>query len=236
MNPAQLLRRRVVRSLLGLGGGRARVLDIGCGQGDLLEELCLRHPEAELCGMDHSGSGVGIARSKVPTASFLQWDLLQEAPPPARLRSWATHAVCSEVLEHIDDPEVLLQNARAFLAPGCRLAVTVPGGPMSAFDRHIGHRRHFSPGDLRGLLQSAGFEVEMTRSIGFPFFNLYRLVVILRGEQLVRDLTGGEEGRPSRTSRLVMHAFRVLFALNPPRSPWGWQVVGVARVPQQAVR
>src|SRR5438105_712290 len=110
MNPAQLLRRRVVRSLLGLGGGRARVLDIGCGQGDLLEELCLRHPEAELCGMDHSGSGVGIARSKVPTASFLQWDLLQEAPPPARLRSWATHAVCSEVLEHIDDPEVLLQN------------------------------------------------------------------------------------------------------------------------------
>ena len=56
--------------------------------------------------------------------------------------------------------------------------VTVPGGPMSAFDRHIGHRRHFSPDDLRAVLLAAGFQVERTTGVGFPFFNLYRLVAI----------------------------------------------------------
>jgi 2-polyprenyl-3-methyl-5-hydroxy-6-metoxy-1,4-benzoquinol methylase len=36
--------------------------------------------------------------------------------------------VCSEVLEHVDRPRELLANAAAYLAPGCRLVVTVPGG------------------------------------------------------------------------------------------------------------
>jgi len=35
----------------------------------------------------------------------------------------------------------------------------VPGGPMSAFDRHVGHRRHFSAAALRQLLVNSGFEV-----------------------------------------------------------------------------
>ena len=76
-------------------------------------------------------------------------DLLRDPAPDAEWAGWATHAVCSEVLEHVDEPVVLLRNARSWLAPGCRLVVTVPGGPMSAFDRHIGHRRHFSPGGSR---------------------------------------------------------------------------------------
>jgi SAM-dependent methyltransferase len=231
INPAQLLRRRVIRSQLRLGDRPARVLDIGSGQGDLVAELRLRHPEVELCGIDYSQSGVDIAAGKVTTATFLRWDLLEAADPPQHLSAWATHAVCSEVLEHVDDPATLMSNARKFLAPGCRVVVTVPGGPMSAFDRYIGHRRHFSSDDLRGLLQSVGFEVETATGVGFPFFNLYRLVVIMRGERLVRDVARREGGSASRSARAVMGAFRVLFALNPPRSPWGWQVVGVARMP-----
>jgi len=89
LNPAQRLRRHVIRSLLALGESPARVL-------------------------------VG----------------------------WATDATCSEVLEHVDDPKRLMVRSRTLLAPGCRLVVTVPGGPMSCFARHIGHRRHFTPSGL----------------------------------------------------------------------------------------
>ena len=231
INPAQLLRRRVILSLLQLGGGAAHVLDIGCGQGDLLADLRLHHPEVQLCGIDHSWSGVDITSRKVTGATVLRWDLLQDADAPGHLGSWATHAVCSEVLEHVDDPAALPQGTKTFLAPGCRLVVTVPGGPMSAFDRHIGHRRHFSPGDLRRLLESVGLEVETTAGVGFPFFNLYRLVVIARGDRLVGDLASGEERAASPTAQAVMSVFRALFALNLPRGPWGWQVVGVARLP-----
>jgi len=85
----------------------------------------------------------------------------------------ATHAIASEVLEHLDDPVTLLRNGMAYMAPGCRVIVTVPGGPISAFHRHIGHRRHYTPVLLRDLLTAAGFEVEVSTGIGFPFFNLY---------------------------------------------------------------
>ena len=59
---------------------------------------------------------------------------------------------------------------------------------MSAFDKHIGHRRHFTPERLRQLLLDAGLQVESLNGAGFsPFFNLYRLTVVARGKKLIDD-------------------------------------------------
>jgi 2-polyprenyl-3-methyl-5-hydroxy-6-metoxy-1,4-benzoquinol methylase len=228
-NPAQAMRRRVIRSLLRAGDRGARILDIGCGQGDMIAQLSRHYPHAELCGIDYSQYGVDVARTKVPGARFGQRDLLQPGDPEPELAGWATHAVCSEVLEHVDEPQTLLENARPYLAPGCRLVVTVPGGRMSAFDRHIGHRRHFTPETLGRVLVAAGFEVEETTGAGFPFFNLYRTVVILRGGRMVQDAGGAGGGALSLPARAAMAVFRPLLAAPVPRNGLGWQIVGVAR-------
>jgi SAM-dependent methyltransferase len=206
-----------------------RVLDIGAGTGDLAERIRASMPETEIAGLDVSSEGLEIARQKVPDALFLVRDLMGAETAPPELRAWATHAVCSEVLEHVDEPERLLSNAVQYLAPGCLLVVTVPGGPLSAFDRHIGHRRHYRPFELRGVLEGAGFEVEQTTGAGFPFFNLYRLVVLLRGRQLIADVGGGEA---TAFARLVMRVFGALFRLNLARSRWGWQTIARARLPR----
>jgi SAM-dependent methyltransferase len=229
-SPAQAYRRHLVLRLLAASGNgiAARVLDIGSGTGDLAAEIREAFPAAELLGLDVSAAAVEQAARKVPAATFLQRDLVSGSEPEPAHRGWATHAVCSEVLEHVDDPGALLENARSYLAPGCRLVVTVPGGPMSAFDRHIGHRQHFTATSVRALLEQAGFVVERSTRAGFPFFNLYRLIVLLRGERLVDDVARGA-GRPP--ARLVMRIFSVLFRLNLTRSPWGWQVLAAARVP-----
>jgi trans-aconitate methyltransferase len=227
-NPAQAYRRRLVLRLLASDGTPSRVLDIGSGTGDLAAEIRNAFPTAELLGLDVSAAAVEHAARKVPAATFLQRDLVTSPDSEPAYRGWATHAVCSEVLEHLEDPAALLANARSYLAPGCRLIVTVPGGPMSAFDRHIGHRRHFTAKSMRAVLEQAGFVVERSMRAGFPFFNLYRLIVFLRGERLVDDVAGGAGRRPAR---LVMRIFGVLFRLNLTRSPWGWQVLATARVP-----
>jgi SAM-dependent methyltransferase len=229
-NPAQVYRRRLVLGLLASSGDGipARVLDIGAGTGDLAADIRNAFPGAEVLGLDVSAAAVEHAARKVPAATFLQRDLVNGLEPEPAHRGWATHAVCSEVLEHVEDPETLLANARSYLAPGCRLIVTVPGGPMSAFDRHIGHRRHFTANSTRALLEQAGFVVERSMGAGFPFFNLYRLTVVLRGERLVDDVARGAGTWPVR---LVMRIFGVLFRLNLTRSPWGWQVLAAARVP-----
>lgn len=206
-----------------------RLLEIGSGQGDFSRELKQRYPRSELLGLDLSETGVAIARQKVPDGRFFQQDLLEPLSIPAEYRSWATHAVCSEVLEHIDDPLTALKNARACLAPGGRLVVTVPGGPVSAFDRHIGHRDHFTPERLETLLGAAGLDVASLHGAGFPFFNLYRLTVVARGRRLISDVRN-ERGL-SASARVAMSVFARLFRFNVTQTRLGWQLVATAVEP-----
>jgi SAM-dependent methyltransferase len=233
-NPAQEYRRRLALGLLERGGRPVRLVDVGSGQGDFLAAAARRWPQAELLGLEVSERGISEAQTKVPRAAFLLRDLLAEGNGPDRFDHWATHALCSEVLEHVDRPDHLLRNARAYLAPGARLVVTVPGGRMSAFDQHIGHRRHYTPAELGALLSSAGFEVELVAGAGFPFFNLYRALVIARGKRLVDDVASSGDAAPSIAARAAMAAFRPLFRLTLPRSRWGRQIIGVARAPAAA--
>ncbi len=101
---------------------------------------------------------------------------------------------------------------------------------MSAYDHYIGHRRHYDPMSLRLLLESAGFEVESVFGHGLPFFNLYRLTVIARGERLVRDADLGEKDLGA-IARLAMRTFGLLLRLPMVRSRLGWQLVGVCHAP-----
>jgi SAM-dependent methyltransferase len=229
-NPAQAFRRDLIWELIRRRAPQAsRILDIGSGQGDLAADLQARLPGAEILGVELSATGVEMARRKAPSAQFLQCNLLQTAEPPHEHRRWAQVAVCSEVLEHVDEPAALLRNARAFLAERCLVIVTVPGGPMSAFDRHIGHRRHYTPEALSLLLGRAGFEVEFAAGAGFPFFNLYRLAVLARGASLVDRAKVQAVDSLSRTEELVLSGFRRLLRRNHARGKRGWQVIACAR-------
>ena len=230
-NPAQAYRRRLSLRLLERAGVPERLLDIGSGQGDFLVDAHERWPRATLVGLEASERGNEIAQAKLPSAGFELVDLSHEVTPSPRLAGWATHAVCSEVLEHVDEPAAFLRHARYYLGSGARLVVTVPGGPMSAFDERIGHRRHYSPERLRQTFEDAGLLTAATFGAGFPFFNLYRQVVIARGARLAHDLSS-DDGRPSDAARAAMAAFRPLLALSLPRSPWGSQIVGVAHEPR----
>lgn len=117
------------------------------------------------------------------------------------------------------------KNARPYMADGCQLVVTVPGGPRSQFDVHIGHREHFSPARLHQVLTEAGFKVEYATGAGFPFFNLYRSLVVLRGSRLIAEASE----KPGLLLRVTSALFRILFRLNISRSSLGWQTLAVAR-------
>jgi SAM-dependent methyltransferase len=231
LNPGQRMRHDLIARLLCEipDVTRGRIFDLGSGQGDLLQKLRALWPEAKFLGAELSESGVAISRRKVPQATFFVADIFH---PPAGLNDfegWATHAVCSEVLEHVDDPASFLKQARKYLAPKAKLIVTVPGGPMSAFDRHIGHRRHFDRREMRALLEQGGYAVERVYLAGFPFFNLYRFLVIARGRRLAQDVETQSRGISSGAASFMMKLFRLLFRLNLRDSPFGWQVVAVAR-------
>ena len=232
INPAGTYRLRILlRRLDEALSPTSRVLDIGSGVGDLVSAICRRYPTAGVRGIELSATGVEIARQRAPSAEFLQRDLVKTPAPPSSWSSWADVAVCSEVLEHVDDPQLLLSNAKEFLAPGCRLFVTVPGCPKSAFDRYIGHRRHYSRHDLCALLEGAGFEVDRCDAVGFPVFNLYRLMVVARGRKLVQEAASGRT-ISGRAARVIGSMFDMLFWLNPPLRRGGWQMTATAHLKQ----
>jgi SAM-dependent methyltransferase len=229
LNPAQAYRRRLVRMLLDLPSApySIRVIELGCGQGDFASELAASHPDASYLGLDRSESGIAIARRKRPSASFLVRDIEQPLDLQAEYLGFATHVVCCELLEHVDDPIRVLRNVRPYVAAHGVLVISVPGGPRSAFDHHIGHRRHFTTDSLNAVIREAGFATQAVYGAGFPFFNLFRLAVIASGRQLITRAQDKDfSTRP--LSRAVSVLFSTLFRANSSRGKHGWQIIARA--------
>jgi SAM-dependent methyltransferase len=234
-NPANLYRRRLVLSLLGRPPAGAVALDLGSGQGEFAIHLRETYPDVAVWGVEYSSAGVERSRAAAAArgveVSFTQLDLLR----PVTLgpdQPAAGYAVCSEVLEHVGDPVCLLHNSKSLLRPGCRVVVTVPGGPRSAFDRHIGHHRHFGAADLRDVLTEAGYVVDRVLRAGFPFFNIYKIALIARGRRLIADVEDRPPGAtPSRVESAAMRLFDLGFKHSRDDFPLGWQMAAVAHLP-----
>ncbi len=234
-NPANDYRHAMILKLLGPLRAGSTVLDIGSGQGQFAIGLQAQNPRVNVWGVEYSSEGVRRSRLAAERADvgarFIERDLLQpvvrEDGQPA-----ATHAVCSEVLEHVNDPATLMRNAISLLAPGAKVVITVPGGPRSAFDKHIGHFRHFSAAQLTEVLTDAGLDVDRVLRSGFPFFNLYKLAVVARGQKLVDQMESrAADTQPSKVEAAVTSFFRTTFKTNRDDSRFGWQLAAVAHVP-----
>lgn len=238
-NPANIYRRNLILKLMGRPPAGSTVLDIGSGQGEFALFFQRRYPDLDVWGAEYSASGVARAQSLAAaedsTAKFFQVDLLK----PAALvdgQSPAQFALCSEVLEHVDDPTTLMRNARALLAPGCHVVITVPGGPRSAFDHHIGHYQHFNAKKLRTTLTDAGYTVNRVLRAGAPFFNLYKLAVIARGKKLIEDVERrtpeNNKAIPGESAMKSFFGFGFRHSFD--NAPLGWQMAAVATVPHDS--
>ena len=99
----------------------ARVVDLGCGAGNVTRLLAERWPEARITGVDSSAEMLEKARAQAPSAAFVEADIAgwrAEAPPDVIFTNAA--------LQWLDDHEGLFPDLLSKLAPGGRLAVQMP--------------------------------------------------------------------------------------------------------------
>ena len=151
------------------------VLDIGCGEGIALEKLARRFPRKAVIGIDLERENIEICARHGLTAIYSS--LYDLALPSARFDV----GIMIDVLEHLERPEEGVRELHRVLAPGGRLIVVIPNdrnfflsrlalGMVKEAFYDAGHEKQWSPGEVRDLLQAAGFRIVSGRSVPFFFW------------------------------------------------------------------
>ena len=150
-----------------------RVLEVGCGTGNVLQALEKACPRGVVVGMDLFAEGLVFARKRTACA-LVQGDVEQ---PGFGVPFDVVGAF--DVVEHLPDDLRILRSLHAMLRPGGVLLLTVPAyqSLWSYFDEASHHCRRYEPEDLRQKLNQTGFEVEFLS----PFMaSVYPLMWLVR--------------------------------------------------------
>ena len=202
---------------------RGSTLDFGAGDG----EFVLRMREMGLSSIGVEMSIEGVAKGNSRAHSLGYEDLLFELKTDVLDGKVFNNIVLSEVVEHIENPTPVLKSLSSNLAPNGLMIITVPAGPISKFDKFIGHHRHYSKESLILEIESANFEVIEVNQIGFPLINIVRVWCLVKGDKVVKALTKPNSFVDSVMGRFLLRLLSSTFQLD---TRFGWQLIATAKV------
>ena len=157
-----------IKCLLPVGG---RIVDLGCGSGEMLNAVFEMFEER--IGIDVSKHR--LSQRQVQGWTFIEADLNSAFPLE---NNWANVAIANQVIEHIVNPKVFVEELYRILSPDGVCIVTTPNirylknighllfsgyGPRTAGGNTTdgvwddGHLHYFTHRDLRELFAKAGF-------------------------------------------------------------------------------
>jgi 2-polyprenyl-3-methyl-5-hydroxy-6-metoxy-1,4-benzoquinol methylase len=186
----------------------SRILEVGCGAGNLLLQATV--PGSFPVALDLSMQALTFVRSRLEEAKAHEegpegFTCMQSIGECLPLQDNSFDCVLlSEVVEHLEAPQISIREASRVLRPGGRLLVTTPNyrsfwpimewtvdrlnmAPKMAGEQHISR---FHPASLKKLLIESGLKIEYAGSIYnlSPFLSLVSLERANR--QLQRELNG----------------------------------------------
>jgi SAM-dependent methyltransferase len=158
LQPSATARLNFVREVVrGVPARRAEVADLGCGAGVILSEVLLMKREWTVHGLDISPQAIDYARrlaahKGVAGRASFRTGCVTELPYADESLGLV---IASEVVEHMPEPEVVIDEITRVLKPGGQLILTMPVESRTPAHAHtLGGRE-----DLRALLSDAGLRV-----------------------------------------------------------------------------
>jgi SAM-dependent methyltransferase len=162
--------------------GRNRVLDIGCGAGNMFHHLARYGP---VTGVDNNPRPLAVARERGHDVRLGQAEDL-----PFDDQAFELIALLDTV-EHCDDDMAVLRESYRVCAAGGHLIVTVPAFMWlwSHNDVLNDHKRRYAGAEIREKLRQVGFQVRRLTYNNFLLFPMAAgLILLRRGAQREPEL------------------------------------------------
>lgn len=162
-----------------------KVLDFGCGNGDLANHLASQ-------GNDVFGVDIDISQSLIKYPSLKFFNLVNKNIPFSDASFDKAYA--RDVLEHVDDPTHYIREINRVLKIGGLFYVSVPHHLSEKillkikpeYFSEIGHKRVFAPGQMEKMLENNGFRIVDRQRRKF-FLNLVLIVLFLRKKSITNQ-------------------------------------------------
>jgi SAM-dependent methyltransferase len=165
-NPALEARYKVISKRI-ISGGRA--LDIGCGDGYLMGQISLKCKE--IIGIDAEKTAIDLTNKMLESQKNCI-AINQSCYEINKLEGSFDTIIMSDVIEHLETPEVVLKGISQKLNNTGKFYVTTPKlRPGKMWD--VRHVHEFSPEELESLLKSFFEEVDLVYFWPTNWINFY---------------------------------------------------------------
>ncbi|HVH63692.1 MAG TPA: class I SAM-dependent methyltransferase, partial [Candidatus Dormibacteraeota bacterium] len=152
---------------------RGRVLDVGCGGGQVAKAVKRAREDLDVIGCDVSRSALAAARAEPQGVEFRE----AQAEHLPFAGGELDFVWIFDVLEHVDAPELVLSEVARVLKPGGGFHIVLPleGQPRTLYsligcgtrwkakERHGGHIQIFSADRFAKMAAASGLTVTRTR-------------------------------------------------------------------------
>ena len=137
------------------------LLEVGCGTGFVLSGIAQAFPGARIAGSEIHTAGLAFAARRLPTVELQQMDA-RKLP----YREEFDVVAAFDVIEHIVEDELVLQNFHRAIKPGGGCLITVPQHPWlwSPVDEEACHQRRYTASELHTKVRAAGFRIVRSTS------------------------------------------------------------------------
>ncbi len=189
--------------------GSKEILDAGCGSGELIISILNKVDGINISGFDLSNDVIEKNKKRIKKARFFTQDLSKKIN---NIKNKYDLVICSEVIEHLKDWRIAIDNLSLVVNQGGYVIVTTQTGKPHRHHLELGHLRHFKIDELKKELNKNGLQSMESFYCGWPVMDLQYLLTDILYKNLEKNVFMAKE--QSLFTKIIFYIFNFLYKFS----------------------